>query len=314
MKDKNQSYRIIEAKTKEAYQQYRLAFRQGSINKKQTSQKENQYHQLFQQLQKEKLEYECLFHEYSVATLKRLELQNQVHEYESYQQQLESLIEKIFSEDHSYSDHEAHLLHKLDQYQTQRKELIKHLLGDVAKAKDEFILAKPELEQAIHDLHQARQDDSFELVSHSIMCLQRFQTLLSSKYYDSSAYHQVIIKLMEKMEHSLQIWTIMNEKQKDDIKIWIRQLNKLQVLFHERIETVTKTINAYDHNKLRRLDQKQRDTQHQLFVERKRIMESYLSGESILHPLATIPAYNSDSSPPDYLSATPHFSSLLDPI
>ncbi|CAO3650466.1 unnamed protein product [Cunninghamella echinulata] len=319
-----QSCQLIEKKTKQAYDKYRQHLR--DIKKQDDLIKDN-YHQLFNQLQHEKLQYEIVFHEYSLATLKKLELESKIKNYQQIRYQLNDMLEKIFSVPHQHSDHESYLENKLNYYQAKRKMIIDHYFGDIVKAKNQFIQAKPELNLSVEklrfiydeaekegmdiDLNQQNKD-----LQDFLVLLNNFKGLLSSEYYDSSFYETTIAKLTEKIEQSLTKINRINsfERRKDDLQNWYQQLIKLQVSFDERIQTITKTINAFNHETIRKLEEKIKIVIKEIHLERQRIIEYYIEGESLLHPLSFTPAYNSDSSPPDYISCsnTPFFLPLLE--
>ncbi|CAO3653184.1 unnamed protein product [Cunninghamella blakesleeana] len=322
MQSFNQSCQQIEKKTKQAYDKYRQNLRDA---RKQIDQTKDNYHQLFNLLQNEKLQYELVFHEYSLATLKKLELETKINDYQQIRYQLNEMLGKIFSVPHQQSDHESYLETKLTRYESKRKMIIDHYFGDIVKARDQFIQAKPKLDLSIEKLrfiYDEIEKDHFDLNQQNIDLqdflglLYKFKSSLSSEYYDSSFYESTIFKLAEKIEQSLNKMNKVNctEKRKDDVQSWYQQLIKLQVSFDERIQTITKTINAFNHEPIRKLEEKIKIIQREIILERQRIVEYYIEGESLLHPLSFTPAYNSDSSPPDYVTCNniPLYLTLLE--
>ncbi|CAO3593659.1 unnamed protein product [Absidia cylindrospora] len=306
LKEKNQVYQKTEQETKKAYEQYRLWSRHHIHNdmiKKSLADAESHYRHLFQLAQKEKLAYECLFHTFSVATIKKYELATKVKDYQTYQHQLEAWMENIFVEPHQETDHESHLLAKINQLKLKRKKLIVHLLGDIAKAHETFTLAKDELDAAIHALTLST--PCTQLLHH----LRQFQTHVACDYYDSSVYSTAVTKLIDKIENRRRL----KDNDEDDMLIR-RPLIKLQSQFNDRLHTITKTIQAYNHPSLRHIDKRIATTHHHLMLERERIIDMCLAGESTLHPLAHTPAYHSDFSPPAYATSLdlPRFLPLLE--
>ncbi|ORZ06215.1 hypothetical protein BCR42DRAFT_427333 [Absidia repens] len=314
LKEKNRVYQKTEQETKKAYEQYRLWSRYGINNndmiKKSVADAEARYRQLFQLAQKEKLAYECLFHTFSVVTIKKYELATKVKDYQTYQHQLEAWMENIFVAPHQETDHESHLLAKIKQLKLKRKKLIVHLLGDIAKAHETFMLAKEDLDAAIDALTSPA--PCTQLLHH----LRQFQTHVTCDYYDSTVYSTAVSKLIDKVD----TWRMVEHGHDDDddkddmVQLLRRSLIKLQTQFHDRLHTISKTIQAYNHPSLRHLDQRIATTHHRLMLEREQIIETCLAGESALHPLAHTPAYHSDFSPPAYTTSLdmPRFLPLLE--